>query len=204
MTKIKICGITNLNDALLAARLGADALGFIFTASPRQISPERAKEITSELPPYIHKVGVFKNERISTVKEIIEHCLLDLVQLHGEEDKSYLNEFGQRAIKVFKMNKKSVLSEIKKFSLPLFMLDLPKGEAKEMNLDWTIAQEAKNLGKVILAGGLSPENIKRALQIITPFGVDVCRGVEREDGVKSREKLKNFILKVRKWDIQKT
>lgn len=203
MTKIKICGITNLNDALLAADLGADALGFIFTASPRQISPESAKEITSELPPFISKVGVFKNERISTVREIMDYCLLDLVQFHGEEDKSYLNEFDQRAIKVFKMNKKSVLLEIKKFSLPLFMLDLPKGEAKKMNLDWRIAREAKNLGKVILAGGLTPENIERALQIITPFGVDVCRGVESEDGVKSREKLKNFILKVRKWDIQK-
>ena len=114
MTKIKICGITNLKDALLAADLGADALGFIFAKSPRQITAEKARKIIFELPPFIYKVGVFKNERIPTIKEIMEYCFLDLVQFHGEEDMSYLNEFGQRAIKVFEMNKKDVLKEIKK------------------------------------------------------------------------------------------
>lgn len=204
MTKIKICGITNLKDALLAADLGADALGFIFAKSPRQITAEKARKIIFELPPFIYKVGVFKNERIPTIKEIMEHCFLDLVQFHGEEDMSYLNEFGQRAIKVFEMNKKDVLNEIRKFSLPFFMLDLPKDGENEMNLDWKIAQEVKKLGKLILAGGLTPENIERTIQNIMPFGVDVCRGVEKEDRVKSHEKLKDFILKVRKWDIRRT
>lgn len=203
MTKIKICGITNLIDALLAADLGADALGFIFAASPRHISAQKAREIISSLPPFINKVGVFKNERISTVKEIMEYCLLDLVQFHGKEDKSYLNEFSPRAIKVFKMNKKSALEEIKRYSFPFFMLDLPKDGEHKMNLAWKMAQEAKKMGRVILAGGLTPENIERALRIITPFGVDVCRGVEKEAGVKSRQKLKEFILKVRKWDMLK-
>lgn len=201
MTKIKICGITNLIDALLAADLGADALGFIFAASPHQISPQKAREIIFKLPPFIYKVGVFKNERISTVKEIMEYCLLDLAQFHGKEDKSYLNEFSQRAIRVFEMNKKSALDEIKKSSLPFFMLDLPKDGKHKMDLAWKMAQQAKKMGKVILAGGLTPENIERALRIITPFGVDVCRGVEKEAGVKSRQKLKEFILKVRKWDM---
>lgn len=201
MTKIKICGITNQKDALLAADLGADALGFIFAISPRRISPERAREIILGLPPFILKVGVFKNERSSRVKEVMDTCFLDLVQFHGEEDKAYLSEFGQKALKVFEMNKKDVLNEIEKFHLSSFMLDLPKDTVNEMGLDWKTALEAKSLGKVILAGGLTPENIERALQIIAPFGVDVCRGVEKEDGVKSHDKLKEFIFKVRKWDI---
>jgi len=204
MTKIKICGICNLKDALLAVDSGADALGFIFAPSPRQISPDRVRKIIFELPPFIYKVGVFKNERISTIKEIMNYCFLDLVQFHGDEDKSYLDEFGLKALKVFEINKRNVLDEIKKLSLPFFMLDLPKDEGNEISQSWDKAQEAKKLGKVILAGGLNPENIERALQMIAPFGVDVCRGVEEEDAVKSPEKLKEFILKVRKWDVLRT
>jgi phosphoribosylanthranilate isomerase len=204
MTRIKICGITNLEDALLATDLGAEALGFIFAPSPRRILPEKAREIISKLPPFIHKVGVFKNEDVCLVKEIMNGCFLDFVQFHGEEDRSYLEEFGQRAIKVFEINKRNVLRDIKKFSLPFFMLDLPKGSGNEISLNWKQAQEAKKLGKLILAGGLIPENIETVLQNIRPFGVDVCRGVEKEDGVKSPKKLEEFILKVRRWDIQKT
>ncbi len=204
MTKIKICGITNLKDALSAADSGADALGFIFASSPRQISTENAREIIHDIPPFIYKVGVFKNEKISIVKEIMDYCSLDFVQFHGEEDKSYINEFSQRAIKVFEMNKKDVLDEIRRFSLPFFLLDLPKGEEIDTDLSFKIAQEASNLGNIILAGGLNHENIEMALQMITPFAVDVCRGVEKEDGVKSPEKLKEFILKVRKWDFLNT
>lgn len=204
MTRIKICGITHLKDALLAADLGADALGFIFAPSPRHILPEKAREIISELPPFIHKVGVFKNKEVRLVKEIMNDCLLDFVQFHGEEDRSYLEEFGQRAIKVFEINRRNVLNKIKKFSLPFFMLDIPKGSGKEISLDWKQAQEAKKLGKLILAGGLTPENIETVLKNIRPFGVDVCRGVEKEDGVKSPKKLEEFILKVRRWDILRT
>jgi len=203
MTRIKICGITNLRDALLAVEMGADALGFIFAASPRQISPEKAREMIFDLPPFICKVGVFKDENISTVKKIMDYCLLDLAQFHGEEDLPYLRAFGQQAIKVFQINKREVLNEIREFSLPFFMLDLPKN-SNETDCDWRIAQEAKKWGEVILAGGLTPENVERALQTVSPYGVDVCRGVEKKDGVKSPEKLKEFILKVRKWDIQRT
>jgi len=204
MTKIKICGICNLKDALLAVDSGADALGFIFAPSPRQISPDRVRKIIFELPPFIYKVGVFKNERISTIKEIMNYCFLDLVQFHGDEYKSYLDELGLKALKVFEINKRNVLDEIKKLSLPFFMLDLSKDDGNDINQSWEKAQEAKKLGKFILAGGLNPENIERALQMIAPFGVDVCRGVEEEDGVKSPEKLKEFILKVRKWDVLRT
>lgn len=203
MTKIKICGITNLTDALLAADLGADALGFIFAPSPRSISPGKAREIISKVPPFIHKVGVFKNEKIFLVKEIMNECLLDFVQFHGEEDRSYLEQFRGRAIKVFQIKKKNILKDIKKFSLPFFMLDLPKEGENELNLERQSVKEAQNWGKLIFAGGLSPDNIEEVLKNIAPFAVDVCRGVEAAPGKKNPEKLEKFILKVRKWDIQR-
>lgn len=202
MTKIKICGITNLKDALLASETGADAVGFIFAKSPRQISPERAREITVHLPSFIWKVGVFRDEKISSVKEIMDRCLLDMVQFHGKEDESYISVFGYKAIKVFEIENREVLSEIRKFSLPFFMLDVTK-KNERARLNWKIAQEAKKTGRVILAGRLTPENIKHALEKVSPYGVDVCRGVESEYGVKSPEKLKEFILRVRKWDIRR-
>ncbi|MFQ5721333.1 MAG: N-(5'-phosphoribosyl)anthranilate isomerase [Candidatus Aminicenantales bacterium] len=202
MTKIKICGITNLEDALLAVEAGADALGFIFANSPRRITPERAKEIIAPIPPFVCKVGVFKNEEMATVKEILNLCCLDLAQFHGEEDISYIRNFGPRSIKVFEMKGKEFLDEIKKFSLPCFILDLPKRD-NETHLNWTLIQEAKKYGRIILAGGLTPENIEECLKKTAPYGIDVCRGVEKERGIKSPEKLKKFILKVKKWNIQK-
>lgn len=202
MTKIKICGITNLRDALLAAEAGADALGFIFAGSPRQISPEKAKEITISLPPFLCKVGVFRDEKISMVKEIMDRCHLDMAQFHGKEDASYLDVFGHRAIKVFEIENKEVLKEIRAYSLPVFLLDLPKGNER-VPFNWRIAHEAKKIGRVILAGKLTPENIILALEKVSPYGVDVCRGVEGEYGVKCPQKLKEFILKVRKWDTQR-
>ncbi|MFP4081123.1 MAG: phosphoribosylanthranilate isomerase [Candidatus Aminicenantes bacterium] len=204
MTRIKICGITNMEDALLAADLGADAVGFIFTPSPRRISPQKAREIISSLPPLIHKVGVFKNDEVTLVKEIINHCFLDYAQFHGEEDKTYIREFGPRAIKVFEINRRHVMEEIKNFSLPFFMLDLPKGSGNKIHPDWQMVEKAKKWGKFMLAGGLNPENIETVLQNITPFGVDVCRGVEQAEGTKSPERLKEFILKVRTWDALRT
>jgi len=201
MTKIKICGITNLTDALLASDFGADAIGFIFAPSPRRISPLKASRIISNLPPFIHKVGVFKDENICLVKKIMNDCSLDFVQFHGKEDRTYLKEFGQRGIKVFEINRKNFLTDIKKFPLHFFMLDLPKGGENKMNLDWHRAKKAKQLGKVILACGLTPENIETVLRIVAPFGVDVCRGVEQAKGKKDPEKMEEFIRKVRKWDI---
>jgi phosphoribosylanthranilate isomerase len=182
--------------------MGANALGFIFTKSPSQITPGKAREIITRLPPFICKVGVFKNEKIATVKKIFIHCFLDVAQFHGKEDLLYIRRFGPEAIKVFEMDGKHVLNEIKKFALPYFMLDLPKGE-NQMSLDWTIIREAKKYGKIILAGGLTPENLEECLQMATPYGVDVCRGVEKTKGKKCPEKLRQFIFKVKRWDMQR-
>jgi phosphoribosylanthranilate isomerase len=204
MTKIKICGITNLCDAQCIVKAGADAAGFIFAVSHRRISPEKARAIITDLPPFIAKVGVFMNESIPNVKEIMDYCFLDLVQFHGEEDQSYLNEFGPRAVKVFNINERNVLEKIQKFSLNFLMLDLPKDEGKKRDWDWRIAREAKKWGNIILAGGLTPENIERVLEVASPYAVDVCRGVEGEYGRKNHHWVKRFILKVKKWDYMKT
>ncbi|MFQ6070392.1 MAG: N-(5'-phosphoribosyl)anthranilate isomerase [Candidatus Aminicenantales bacterium] len=201
MTRVKICGITNLEDALLAADLGAEALGFIFAPSPRRISPSKARRIISRLPPFIHKIGVFGEENPDTMEKIMEYCSLDFVQLHGEFPASHLHRLGRKAIKVFEMNKENVLDEIKKVSLPFFMLDLPKNEGERSFAEWEITDEAKKAGKFILAGGLKPENIENILERVRPFAVDVCRGVEKEKGIKSPERLKEFIFRVRKWDF---
>lgn len=203
MTKIKICGITNLKDALMAVDAGADALGFIFAPSPRRVSPERVREMVLELPPFVCTVGIFMNEELPMVKEVMEYCLLDLAQFHGEEDVSYLKAFGKRGIKVFKVGGSKVLEEIRRFRLPFFMLDLPKGDFA-LGYDWDVAREAGRWGRVILAGRLTPENVEFALSRVSPYGVDVCRGVEEKEGVKNPDKLKEFILKVRKWDLQRS
>ncbi len=203
MVKVKICGITNLKDALLAAEEGADALGFIFTKSPRQVKPEDVKKIVWKLPPFVCKVGVFFEDKVTVVKEIMDYCDLNIVQLHGNVKKRYLNNFDYKAFRVFEMNKENVLEEIKQFSLPLFMLDFPKNGIQSYSLDWDVIKKASQLGKVILAGGLNLENIEDVIKNVSIYGVDVCRGVEKENGIKSPEKVKNFIRRIKKCNMQK-
>ena len=111
MTKIKICGITNLEDAILASDLGADALGFVFAESPRNINPRVAKKIILSLPPFLTKIGVFVNEKIDKIEEIHHYCRLNFVQLHGEEDESYVCSLGLPAIKAFRVRNYKILDE---------------------------------------------------------------------------------------------
>ncbi|MFQ6003682.1 MAG: N-(5'-phosphoribosyl)anthranilate isomerase [Candidatus Zixiibacteriota bacterium] len=205
MTKIKICGLTNVEDARLAVELGADALGFIFTSSPRQITPHQAQEIIKEVPPFIAKVGVFKDESLTFVRQVSESCHLDYIQVHREVQPSFWAFFFPRLIQVFHPDHQDVLVKIWNLPLPFFMFDLPKeprGYEVNSDLHRETILEAKNYGKIILAGGLNPENVEHILRNIGPYGVDVCRGVEAEVGKKSPEKLRSFILKVRKWDLQ--
>lgn len=199
MTRIKICGITNRMDAFMAVGAGADALGFIFADSPRRVSPENAKNIISLLPPFVTKVGVFKDMPFHRVKKIIEFCSLDLAQLHGDMQPEV---FLQRAIKVFELNDCSVLEKIKLEGSAFFMLDLPKRKKDQVFLDLGLIKKIKELGSFILAGCLSPDNIIDVLDEISPYGVDVCRGVESEPGKKDPDKVKDFIKKVKKWSIR--
>lgn len=211
-TQIKICGITNLQDAQAAVKYGADMLGFIFAPSPRRITPAQAKKIIDKLPESIIKVGVFVNEPLGKVKRIMKQCNLDLVQLHGDESPRYVKSFKGKAFKVFRAEPSSAtikggksrstaaLYKIKKYGLPLFLLDtyVPgKAGGTGKTFDLKIAREAGSLGNVILAGGLTPDNVVRAIKKVKPAAVDVVSGVEKSPGKKNYKKLKKFITRVK-------
>jgi len=205
MTKIKICGITNLGDALAALKLGIDALGFVFAESPRSVTSDTVEQIVSEIAVPVLKVGVFVNEEIEKVQQIFEKCSLNYVQLSGHEDRDYIEKLSLPTIKVFKAKDQTVLKEIPQYDLNLFMLDSfnenqEGGSGK--TFDWGIAKEAKKFGRVILSGGLTPENVFSALQQVEPYGVDVSSGVEESPGKKDKKKLEQFVKEVRRWDYQ--
>ncbi len=202
-TRIKICGITNLDDAKKVVELGAHAIGFVFAESPRKIEPSVAREISNLLPPFISKIGVFVNEEIKTIKEMYDYCFLDAVQLHGDEDSQYINALSLPFIKAFKVSGNEVIKQIEKFGLPYFLLDafdknLSGGTGKKF--DWQIAIEASKLGDIILSGGLNQANIREALETVNPYAVDVSSGVEKSPGKKDFQKMESVINEVHRWN----
>jgi len=200
MALIKICGITNVEDALAAVDCGADMLGFVFAPSPRRISPENASAICAALPRRITKVGVFVDESISLIEKIASQCKLDCVQLHGSETPEYASELTLPFIKAFRSRDESVLEEIKSFKAGTFLLDSyhpsKQGGTGEM-MDIALATKAAKLGRMILAGGLNSENVRKALLKVKPYGVDVSSGVEISPGKKDKNKIRKFIQEVR-------
>ncbi|HIE33084.1 MAG TPA: phosphoribosylanthranilate isomerase [Thermodesulfobacteriaceae bacterium] len=194
--RIKICGITNLEDALLAIELGASALGFIFyPRSPRYIEPEAARKIISHLPPFVTTVGVFVNESEDFIRKVLSEVGLDLVQLHGDESPDLCARFFPKAIKALRVRSLEDLKAISAYKgkiravlLDTYVKGIPGGTGQTFN--WDLARKAKKFGiPVILAGGLRPENIKEALQTARPFAVDISSGVEASPGKKDPEKL---------------
>lgn len=203
MTRIKVCGITNAEDAMLAVALGADAVGFVFADSPRRIDVSPAREIIGGLPPFVGRVGVFVNEAPEVIRDTVACCGLDAVQLHGDEDPRYVRSFGFPVIKTFRVNRYSVIGEIRRYGLTHFLLDtyIPdRAGGTGTSFDWKIAREAAALGQVILSGGLNAENVAAALACVHPYAVDVCSGVEAYPGKKDSRKLESFIREVRLWD----
>ena len=211
-TWIKICGITNLEDAKEAVELGADALGFVFyEKSPRCITKETAKEIITSIQhpasriqdpaSRIQTVGLFVDELEERVNEITSYCNFNILQFHGDETPDYCKKFPQKIIKAFRIKDKESLANIPKYEVDYYLLDtyseeLPGGTGKTFN--WNLAKEAKKIGRpIILSGGLNSENIVEALEKVLPFGVDVSSGVELSPRKKEHKKLKEFITKVR-------
>ena len=196
MLRIKICGITNIEDALLALEAGADALGFVFfKQSPRNISPEQAAAIIRRLPPFVQTVGLFVNEQLTVVNKIADLCGLDLVQLHGEETPEFCAGVNRRVIRAFRVKDSTSLDQIRDYDVAACLLDAwsPSahgGTGKTFN--WEIAATAAASRCIILAGGLTPDNVAEAVKAVRPYAVDVSSGVESTPGCKDRRKMFEF------------
>jgi len=200
MIRVKVCGITNLEDALAAAELGADALGFVLAASPRQVTPENLRHLVAELPPLVLKVGVFVDSPLEEVRRVMSDCGLNLAQLHGSESPEYCEALFPRTIKAFQVKDATVLKQLPLYRASAYLLDGYHSKLKGgsgQSFDWEIARQAKGLGRIILSGGLTPENVAQAIAIARPYGVDVSSGVEASPGKKDHRKLAAFIQAVK-------
>jgi phosphoribosylanthranilate isomerase len=200
--RVKICGITNVSDALAAADYGADAVGFVlYKSSPRYIDQSAVKNIISQLPPFVTTVGVFADGTEKEVLSTVEECGLDVIQLQGDEPADYCRRLGSRVIKAIRVRDKFSLNRMIPYKVRAFVLDTYReGElgGTGRTFDWSLAVDAKKFGKIILAGGLTPENIGPAIEQVRPYGVDVSTGVEERLGKKDHSKLKRFIETAKK------
>lgn len=191
---VKICGITNEDDALLAVAMGADAVGFIFAPSTRQIAPQRAYDITRRLPPEILTVGVFRDELPSRVVEIAHKAGVKGVQLHGRETPAQCKEVGVHfrwVIKAFGAGDEN-LPNADQYGTDMILMDAPEPGSGKV-FDWNLAGDAPSQMKLILAGGLNPDNVAAAISEVEPWGVDVASGVEKTPGKKDPIALMRFI-----------
>jgi phosphoribosylanthranilate isomerase len=215
-TWIKICGTTNLVDALAATEAGADALGFVFAESPRWVEPEAVADIVEELPEAVEKIGVFVDESPELVLQVVREANLTGVQLHGDESPDYVQTLQSLAHGPLKVIK-SIPARDGKHGLGSFtggeeLVDaiLVDSSTRAMRggtgkpFDWMKASDLilglQQASPVIIAGGLNPENVSAAVCLFRPFGVDVVTGVEREPGHKDHERLRRFVAAVREAD----
>lgn len=199
--KIKICGITNAADGRLACALGADLLGFNFYApSPRYIEAGKATEIMRELPTGAEWVGLFVNAKLETIEEVMKQCPLTMVQLHGDEDKTFCREVSQLGLPIIKALRMSGPEDIRKIEefeteyilLDAFREDLYGGTGERFDWSWIRETGAK---KIFLAGGINPATIQEAL-VAGTYGIDLCSGVEKEPGVKDENKMRALFSKI--------
>ena len=197
MIRVKICGITNAEDALVAVEAGADALGFVFfQGSPRYISPDIAAAIIRRLPPFVQTVGLYVNEELVTVNTTADRCGLDLIQLHGDEYPDYCAAVNRRVIKAFRVKGPSSLDGMANYPVAASLLDAWSPAAyggTGATFNWEIAADAAFSHCIILAGGLTPDNIAEAVATVKPYAVDVSSGVESAPGKKDAELVRSFI-----------
>ena len=202
MTKIKICGITNLEDAQLAVDLGADALGFIFySKSPRSIKVRDAANICNQLPPFVARVGVFVDELEYEIERALDECLLTALQFHGDESPGFCRKFAAESIKAIRMRDENSLRTAAEYDVDALLLDTYTESERGgtgRTFDWSLAVRAKEIGPpLILSGGLTPANVQEAIRNVRPYAVDVSSGVEREPGRKEPQKLRRFMEQVK-------
>ncbi len=196
--KVKICGVRSLEEAEAALEAGADALGFNFwPQSPRNISPRAACEIINHLSPVVSTVGVFVNEEANRIIDIASEVGLTAVQLHGDESPEFCGRLGSiKTIKAIRVGQDFDLSVIESYPVSMVLLDSDiRGSygGTGQRFDWRIAIEAKRLARIILAGGLTTDNVWEAITHVRPAAIDVCSGVEAEPGRKDLDKLRRFM-----------
>jgi phosphoribosylanthranilate isomerase len=208
MTRIKICGITNLDDALCAIRCGADSLGFVFyEKSPRYINPSKAQEIIKQLPPFVQFVGLLVNHSYDSILEIIKLTEITLLQFHGDEDNEFCQSLSFPFIKAIRVRSTvDVLDGEGKFPdarailLDAYHKDLYGGTGQSFL--WDLMPINKLNKPIILAGGLNIENVQKAIHQVKPYAVDVSGGVEESKGVKDHQKIKEFCRVVKDFNLK--
>lgn len=203
MTRIKICGITTRDDADAAVAAGADALGFIlFEKSPRYTSPERVQDIVAGLPPFVTTVGVFVNTPAEQVNAVSRNCGLHAVQLHGDETPRFCEQIEGTVIKVFRVQdarwrEAAAPYRVHALLFDTFEPDRYGGTGK--TFDWNLISHTPH--RLILSGGLNPENVQEAIRHVRPYGVDTSSGVEAEPGRKDHRKVQDFVDAVKQVDL---
>ncbi len=208
-TRIKVCGITRPADARAAVAAGADAVGFIFAeASPRKVTPEAVRDIVASLPPFVDAVGVFVDQDVEYIEELVNYCGLTVVQLHGKESPAVCKRLSVRVLKAFRISADRLAAGLVEYgpyygNVAGFLLDTyAKGQAGGTGevFDWQLVEHNRPPGPVILAGGLTPANVSVAVQMVRPFAVDINSGVEEAPGIKDEEAIRRAVEAVRQAD----
>ena len=205
MVKVKICGITNLEDAMAAAEAGADAVGFVFyPESPRFIEPGNARNIIAKLPAFITAVGVIVDESEDMIRRILRESGVQVLQFHGSESPLLCTRFREKIIKAIRIKDVESVNSMKMYPVDTFLLDTHHEKIKGgtgKTFDWKLAEQAKGYGHIILSGGLTPSNVGEAIKKVKPYGVDVSSGVEMSLRKKDPAKIRNFIREVRSHHV---
>jgi phosphoribosylanthranilate isomerase len=200
MTMVKVCGITNVADARVAAEAGADAVGFIFAESPRRVGTEEARRISIALPENVLKVGVFVNAPPEEVLRTAAEAGLDMVQLHGDETPetvAAVRAGGLPVMKAIRVRNVDDLADVERFDADLLLLDAYSEEARGgtgERFDWEVAKSLKGRGNIVVSGGLAPENVREAVDFFEPYGVDASSSLEDAPGEKNEESVRRFIV----------
>jgi phosphoribosylanthranilate isomerase len=203
MTMVKVCGMTNVADARMAAEAGADAVGFIFADSPRRVGAQEARRISIALPENVLKVGVFVNTPPEEVLRVAAEAGLDMAQLHGDETPetvAAVRRGGLPVMKAIRVRNAGALADVERFDADLLLLDAYSEKARGgtgERFDWRVAKSLKGRGNIVVSGGLAPENVREAIDFFEPYGVDASSSLEDAPGKKNEESVRRFIVAAR-------
>lgn len=203
MMLVKVCGITNPGDARVAAEAGADAVGLLFAESPRRVSVEEARAVCIALPENVLRVGVFVDEEPADILRISRELALDIAQLHGDETPetvTAVREGGVKVMKALRVRDAASLEALDAYEADLFLLDAFSEKARGgtgERFDWGVAKYLRGRDNIVVSGGLGPENVREAVELFEPYGVDASSSLEDEPGRKNGKRVRRFVLAAR-------